>query len=704
MPEPIVTKPAQRLLRLIMLASLGAVLVLLTVSAAVGIGSTRAQVLLTFVAVVIGVGLARIQLSLAGRFSKILILGLTAIVASQICFAILVWTGWRTESLAWRIWWIAMVPSVAATHVLLLLRGRRERGDWLCNVTLVLTVLAAVDFFVLGFRYHLMANIGPVLLLLGSIPASGSVIGSLIVWIRHVRARPGSVRLRLGGKIAIIATSHVIVLAGGLYVGRRTAMREHSLEQFPSAIANLSREEIDRQLTTDLARLKTVAVGLSDLEGKMRAFTDEVAKRMKAENREYYLPDEDEKFRWYFVTYLSYRSALLRLMATYCGFQAVRDPAVRDRCFIVGHAATAITYEAGLKLVIAYGDKEAERRKLNEGEPTWGISAGMFDRIREDVAGRRNIELCDEMSAYFEQNRRSWREAGVFPSGDFDWLESRALAAGKYIRQNRPARHHMQFDLFLDRVKEDAYDPVYAVQSMVSQWLGDVRIVQREPFISVAKIEEIRPLLKPGDIIVERRNWFLSNAFLPGFWPHAVLYVGNIDDLKRLGIADDDAVKAHMAEYLKLDADGQPHTLIEAVGEGVVFTSLAHSLNADYIAVLRPRLTDKQKGEAIAKAFRHVGKPYDFDFDFFTSDKLVCSELVYRAYEGMLHFPLKRIMGRDTLPPVEIVRKFADERGKAKQELDFVLFLDAVPAKGSVVEATEEELCNSVDRPRSFNE
>ena len=37
---------------------------------------------------------------------------------------------------------------------------------------------------------------------------------------------------------------------------------------------------------------------------------------------------------------------------------------------------------------------------------------------------------------------------------------------------------------------------------------------------------------------------------------------------------------------------------------------------------------------AIKQAFRHHHKAYDFEFDFSTADRVVCTELVYRAYQG----------------------------------------------------------------------
>ena len=82
----------------------------------------------------------------------------------------------------------------------------------------------------------------------------------------------------------------------------------------------------------------------------------------------------------------------------------------------------------------------------------------------------------------------------------------------------------------------------------------------------------------------------------------------------------------------------------------------------------------------------------------------MCTELVYRSYEGLLDFKLVRLMGRDTLPALEICKKFAAERGRDDRQFDFVLFLDAVPGEGRARRATVDDFCTSADRPRGFNE
>jgi len=245
---------------------------------------------------------------------------------------------------------------------------------------------------------------------------------------------------------------------------------------------------------------------------------------------------------------------------------------------------------------------------------------------------------------------------------------------------------------------------VYALMSHIAEYLGDTKIIGREPFITVEQIDGVVNRLQPGDIILERRNWYLSNPFLPGFWPHAALYIGTPEQLEPYGVLDYPSMQEHLEELQTPADDGRPRTIIESVSEGVVLMSATHSLRADYVAVLRPRLTRAEIGAAIVQAFEHKGKPYDFRFDFDDRDKIVCTQLIYEAYRGTIDLNTIRIMGRNTLPAGEIARKYASERPREDRQLDFVLFLDGDRRTGKAREASEAEFIESISRPRALVE
>jgi hypothetical protein len=255
----------------------------------------------------------------------------------------------------------------------------------------------------------------------------------------------------------------------------------------------------------------------------------------------------------------------------------------------------------------------------------------------------------------------------------------------------------------LSDAQDTGKEAIYRAQTFISSWVGDTKVReprQGKPLIQPAQVSELRTKLKPGDVLLERRNWFLSNAFLPGYWPHSALYVGTAADVQRLGLARDPRVEKHWRQFVQRDEKGHEHVIIEAVSEGVVFTSLEHSVGeADAAAFLRPRLPEERIKEAIARAFSHAGKPYDFEFDFFSTDKLVCTELVFRSYDGDIQFPLVEVMGRKTLPAIEIVRKCSLERGKPNAQFDFVAFLDGDESKGRAVFAGEETFLQTTKRP-----
>ncbi len=78
---------------------------------------------------------------------------------------------------------------------------------------------------------------------------------------------------------------------------------------------------------------------------------------------------------------------------------------------------------------------------------------------------------------------------------------------------------------------------------------------------------------------------------------------------------------------------------------------MSETLQVDAFAVLRPKLSDAELGTALSRALSHAGKLYDFVFDFSTADRLVCTEVIYRAYHGIgpITFDLAARAGRNCL-------------------------------------------------------
>jgi hypothetical protein len=256
--------------------------------------------------------------------------------------------------------------------------------------------------------------------------------------------------------------------------------------------------------------------------------------------------------------------------------------------------------------------------------------------------------------------------------------------------------------------------------------MGDTKVRRRHvDLITQEQVGQIGPRLQPGDILLERREWYLSNIGLPGFWPHAALYVGTPGERRAFFGAPEvqEWVRAHggadgnlerlleqrypaaYALAVRPQEKGHVPRVLEAMSEGVVFTTLEHSAACDSLAVLRPRLKPVEIAEALVRAFGYSGRPYDFDFDFLTDDAIVCTELVYKAFEPSpgfrgIRFALSSVLGRPVVPANEMARQFDREYGTSAQQTDLLLFLDGLEREGRAVAAPVEEFRRSVLRPK----
>ena len=347
--------------------------------------------------------------------------------------------------------------------------------------------------------------------------------------------------------------------------------------------------------------------------------------------------------------------------------------------------------------------------------PELGLPAGTYSGVRLRFL---HVARAGELAA-FETVDATWDRpayGGLRPGMEED---RRAVwAAGKGKGEALTLKNAFRV------VGQTGFAAWFPVQAGVAGWMGDTRVASRRALVSPAQIKTLGERLQPGDILLERREWYLSNVGLPGYWPHAAIYVGTPQERERFFDSDDvhtwvreqGVASGGFGELLavrdpaadrgsRASEAGQPVRVLEAMSEGVVFTALEHSAAADALAVVRPRLPRAAVAAAVLRAFHFAGRPYDFNFDFSTDRAIVCTELVAKAFDPQvappgLRFPVLRVLGRPATPANEIVRQLDAQWGTDAQQLDLVVFLDGDEKGAKAVEASAEAFRQSWRRPK----
>ena len=226
------------------------------------------------------------------------------------------------------------------------------------------------------------------------------------------------------------------------------------------------------------------------------------------------------------------------------------------------------------------------------------------------------------------------------------------VSVGRYVKARARYRWHA-WRRRRARVVEEA---LFCVAEAFGRVIADVRDPWHCDRLGTAARDELTALMEPGDVLVTRHDRALSNLFLPGYWPHAALHVGLPSEREQLGVEVDAARAQRWVDPLRV---------LEARKDGVLLRAIEDTLAVDAVAVLRPRVDGRAVARAISNAVVHEGKLYNFDFDFFADDRLVCTEVVYRAYEGVggIQFELQERYGRPTLTAEDLIALATDARG-----------------------------------------
>lgn len=414
-------------------------------------------------------------------------------------------------------------------------------------------------------------------------------------------------------------------------------------------------------------------------------------------------------------TFLDYSIALDSVRRAHSKTFLIIDRQVRDESFLVAYAAFLAQYRFSLDFIKRVENDPGLEVLLNDSVPELGLGKGTYSRFEFLVL---NVARKAEYLAF----KSIWVTTFKKPDRSSVNIDEDVAALAK----GRIEDPLLTADNALELVRKGGSMAWFPVQKGVSIWMGDTKVWRRKGcLITLDQLAVAAKKLLPGDVLLERREWYMSNIGLPGFWPHAVLYVGTPADRKEF-FDDPDTrtwVKAqgqedgdfdgllkskYPAAYAQCTAapeEGHVPRILEAIGEGVLFTTLEHSGAADSLCALRPLLTKKERAVALFRSFHYVGRPYDYNFDFTTDSAIVCTELVYKSYQVCpdsrgLSFPILNILGRPATPANELVHQFDTTYGTEDQQYDLVLFLDGQEKTRTAGEGSLDEFRKSWRRPK----
>lgn len=229
-------------------------------------------------------------------------------------------------------------------------------------------------------------------------------------------------------------------------------------------------------------------------------------------------------------------------------------------------------------------------------------------------------------------------------------------------------------------VKFYFYHPsFYPIKSGVCAWAGDTRILNADNTISNKELEKLQELLQPGDLIINRKDYYVSNYAIPGFWTHASLYVGTDQERKNFFANDEDCkdwVKSYgfgsgeLSELLNVSFNDkfsvkyklwQQNSIVESIGKGVIISSFEEGASKDGIVIFRPNVSKLEIAKGVYNAFEMVSKPYDYNFDFSTDNAIACTELIYKAFEGCELFPVNELLGNSFTTAHDITEYYVNK-------------------------------------------
>jgi len=348
------------------------------------------------------------------------------------------------------------------------------------------------------------------------------------------------------------------------------------------------------------------------------------------------------------------------------------DDKTRVTEIVIAMSAAVTLFENSKEMHQSLDHNHLLRKKLNEGYPEFDIPEGFYDSSTMRSNNTEYRKTYGDAVRFFADNKAEI-EIQIGQSSASIQSLYRHIAQSPMIKGLKGGNVFKEIVTLPIKAAGGAVNLSgrglnkikFTSSKVLGNTMGVVRWRAGKLKDDAAMLQQMLTQLQPGDILLEKTPFTLTDKSIPGHFGHAAIYVGSMEQLREMNALDLPIVQKNLPKIT------EGHGVVEALRNGVQLNKLQDFMNVDDVAILRPKnLTLADKLEAVKLALGNLGKKYDFNFDVNTTETIVCSELVYIAYP-QVDFVTKNVLGSFAITPDDIALR----AGEAEADpLQLILF------------------------------
>lgn len=292
------------------------------------------------------------------------------------------------------------------------------------------------------------------------------------------------------------------------------------------------------------------------------------------------------------------------------------------------------------------------RRLVNAEDSSYDIKKKELKKYIHSLLTRNHQGMLHEAALGYD-NFPTWRGRHRSRNTLFSTLEKEieTQKAKAFVSTKKPAkklRKELRKAYRKDGFKNFWQFSLHHISGFIGNIAGAIKWrkgwLYKRPEIN----KEIYAHLEPLDMITEKTPFILTDSLIPGHFGHNAIWLGTKEQLIAYGLWDHPRIKPvqHLIE--------QGKSIIESDRKDTHLKSIEEFMKVDEFAIMRNKKIFTKYKSDVEKvydvALSQLGKTYDFNFDVETTDKLVCSELLYQSF-GHVAWPTENYIGRTTISP-----------------------------------------------------